>query len=103
MTAARARFGIVFLPASLAGFGDLCEYHAHQHEIAGAADASLPDRFSLTDFLVDRFAIVGTPADCVAQIRRAMGAGARQFMITGFVPDPRAFVRRWTKEVAGAL
>lgn len=79
------------------------EYNAHQHEIAGAANASLPDRFDLTDFLVDRFAIAGTPADCVAQIRRALGAGARQFMITGFVPDPRAFMRRWTKEVAGAL
>jgi hypothetical protein len=32
-----------------------------------------------------------------------MGAGARQFMLTGIVPDPRGFVRRWAKEVAGAL
>ena len=79
------------------------EYNAHHHEIAGAANASLPDRWDLTEFLADRFAIAGTPADCVAQLRRAMGAGARQFMITGFVPDPRAFMRRWMKEVAGAL
>src|SRR5712692_9655121 len=79
------------------------EYNAHHHEIAGAANASLPDRWDLTEFLVDRFAVAGTPADCVAQLRRAMGAGARQFMITGFVPDPRAFMRRWMKEVAGTL
>jgi 5,10-methylenetetrahydromethanopterin reductase len=79
------------------------EYNAHHHEIAGAANAGLPDRWDLTDFLADRFAIAGTPADCVAQLRRAMGAGARQFMITGIVPDPRAFVRRWAQEVAGAL
>ena len=79
------------------------EYNAHHHEIAGAANASLPDRFDLTEFLADRFAVAGTPADCVAQLRRAMGAGARQFMITGFVPDPGAFMRRWMKEVAGAL
>jgi 5,10-methylenetetrahydromethanopterin reductase len=79
------------------------EYNAHQHEIAGAANASLPDRWDLTDFLVDRFAVAGTPGDCVAQLRRAMGAGAHQFMITGFVADPRAFMRRWMKEVAGAL
>jgi 5,10-methylenetetrahydromethanopterin reductase len=77
------------------------EYNAHHHEIPGAGNASLPDRFSLTEFLVDRFAIAGTPADCVAQIRRAMDAGARQFMITGFVPDPRAFMRRWARDVAG--
>jgi 5,10-methylenetetrahydromethanopterin reductase len=79
------------------------EYNAHHHEIAGAANASLPDRWDLTEFLADRFAVAGTPADCVAQLRRAMAAGARQFMITGFVPDPRAFARRWMKEVAGAL
>jgi hypothetical protein len=39
----------------------------------------------------------------VAQIRRATDAGARQFMITGFVPDPRAFMRRWARDVAGRV
>jgi 5,10-methylenetetrahydromethanopterin reductase len=78
-------------------------YDAHHHEIAGAGNAGLTDRFGLTEFLVDRFAIAGTPADCVAQIRRAMAAGARQFVITGFVPDPRAFMKRWTHEVAAVL
>jgi len=76
------------------------EYDSHHHEIPGAANASLPDRWDLTEFLVDRFAIAGTPADCVAQVERAMDAGARQFLITGFVPDPRAFMRRWAREVA---
>jgi 5,10-methylenetetrahydromethanopterin reductase len=79
------------------------EYDAHHHEIAGAGNAGLIDRWGLTDFLVDRFAIAGTPADCVAQIRRAMAAGARQFVITSFVPDPRAFMRRWMREVAPAV
>ena len=51
-------------------------------------------------FLVDRFAIAGTPADCVAQVERAMAAGARQFLTTGFVPAPRAFMQRWAREVA---
>ncbi len=79
------------------------EYNAHHHEVPGAANAALPDRWDLTDFLADRFAIAGTPDDCVAQISRAMAAGARQFMITGFVPDPRAFMRRWAREVVAAL
>jgi alkanesulfonate monooxygenase SsuD/methylene tetrahydromethanopterin reductase-like flavin-dependent oxidoreductase (luciferase family) len=79
------------------------EYDAHQHEVPGAANAPLPDRWDLTDFLADRFAIAGTPDDCLAQISRAMAAGARQFMITGFVPDPRAFMRRWAREVVAAL
>jgi 5,10-methylenetetrahydromethanopterin reductase len=79
------------------------EYNSHHHEIAGAGNAVLTDRWGLTDFLVDRFAIAGTPGDCVTQIRRAMAAGARQFITTSFVPDPRAFMRRWTSEVAAAL
>jgi 5,10-methylenetetrahydromethanopterin reductase len=79
------------------------EYDSHHHEIAGAGNAGLTERWGLTEFLIDRFAIAGTPAECVAQIRRAMGAGAHQFITTSFVPDPRAFMRRWASEVAAPL
>jgi alkanesulfonate monooxygenase SsuD/methylene tetrahydromethanopterin reductase-like flavin-dependent oxidoreductase (luciferase family) len=79
------------------------EYNAHHHEIAGAANAVLTERWGLTDYLADRFAFAGTPGDCIAQVRRAMDAGARQFVITSFVPDPRAFVRRWMREIAAAV
>ncbi len=77
------------------------EYNAHHHEIDGGGNTGLTDRWELTEFLVDRFAIAGTPSECVAQIDRARAAGAHQFMITSFVPDPRAFMRRWAREVAG--
>jgi len=79
------------------------EYDAHHHEIAGGSNAALTDRWGLTEFLLDRFAIAGTPHDCATQIRRAMGAGARQFVITAFVRDPTSFVRRFMGEVAGAV
>src|SRR5262249_58178981 len=78
------------------------EYDSHHHEIAGGGNAALTERWGLTEFLADRFAFAGTPDDCAAQIRRAMAAGAHQFMITGFVPDPGAFVRRWLPEGAPA-
>jgi hypothetical protein len=32
-----------------------------------------------------------------------MAAGARQFITTSFVPDPRAFMRRWAGEIAAGL
>jgi alkanesulfonate monooxygenase SsuD/methylene tetrahydromethanopterin reductase-like flavin-dependent oxidoreductase (luciferase family) len=79
------------------------DYDAHHHEIAGGDNAALTDRWGLTEFLVDRFAIAGTPDDCAAQVRRAMAAGARQFVITGFVPEPLPFMRRFMSEVAGAV
>src|SRR5215468_11011962 len=71
------------------------DYDAHQHELAGGGNAALTDRWGLTEYLLDRFAIAGTPDDCAAQIRRAMGAGARQFVITGIVPEPISFMRRF--------
>jgi len=79
------------------------EYNAHHHEIAEGGNALLTERWGLTEFLADRFGIVGTPDDCVAQIRRAMAAGAHQFVITSFVPDPRTFMRRWAREITAAL
>lgn len=79
------------------------EYDAHQHEIAGAVNADLTERWGLTEFLRDRFGIAGTPDDCVAQVRRAMAAGARQFIVTAFVPDVRTFMRRFMSEVAGGV
>jgi alkanesulfonate monooxygenase SsuD/methylene tetrahydromethanopterin reductase-like flavin-dependent oxidoreductase (luciferase family) len=77
------------------------EHNAHHHEIDGGGNAGLTDRWGLTEFLVDRFAIAGTPGECLAQIDRARAAGAHQFIITSFVPDPRAFMRRWAREVTG--
>src|SRR6185369_14428033 len=79
------------------------EYNSHHHEVATGGNAALTDRWGLTDFLVDRFGIAGTPEDCVAQIRRARQAGAAQFIITSFVPDRRAFMRRWMREVAARV
>jgi 5,10-methylenetetrahydromethanopterin reductase len=79
------------------------EYDAHHHEIAGGGNAGLIDRWGLTEFLLDRFAIAGTPDDCVVQIRRAMAAGAHQFVTTAFVPDPRAFLYQWRREIVTSV
>jgi 5,10-methylenetetrahydromethanopterin reductase len=79
------------------------EYNAHHHELAAADNADLTDRWGLTEFLLERFGIAGTPEDCAAQLRRAMSAGARQFVVTAFVDDPRRFMRRFMREVAAAV
>ena len=79
------------------------EYNSHHHEVATGGNATLTDRWGLTDFLADRFGIVGTPDDCAAQITRARAAGAHQFIVTSFVPDRRLFMRRWMREVAARV
>lgn len=77
------------------------EYDSHQHEILGPTrNAELTDRWGLTDYLAERFAIAGTPAECATQARRAAAAGAHQLLLTGIVRDPARFVARWAAEVA---
>ena len=53
------------------------EYEPHHHEVLGATpNAGLTDRWGLTDYLADRFAIAGTPEECAAAARSAAAAGA---------------------------
>jgi 5,10-methylenetetrahydromethanopterin reductase len=76
------------------------EYEPHHHEVLGATpNAGLTDRWGLTDYLADRFAIAGTPEECAAAARSAAAAGASQLLLTGFVREPRRFIERWGREV----
>ena len=78
-------------------------YRSHHHEVRDGANATLTDRLGLTDYLADRFAFYGEPADCLRQIERAANAGARQFLLTGFVREPQQFIHRWGAEVIAHL
>ena len=64
-----------------------------------AANGRLSDRPEVTSYLAERFAIAGTPDDCVAQVERARRAGADQLLLTAITPDPRRFIERWSTEV----
>ena len=64
-----------------------------------AANGRLSDRAEVTSYLAERFAIAGTPDDCVAQVERAWRAGADQLLLTAITPDPRRFIERWSTEV----
>jgi 5,10-methylenetetrahydromethanopterin reductase len=64
-----------------------------------AANGRLSDRAEVTSYLAERFAIAGTPDDCVAQVERACRAGADQLLLTAITPDPRRFIERWSTEV----
>jgi alkanesulfonate monooxygenase SsuD/methylene tetrahydromethanopterin reductase-like flavin-dependent oxidoreductase (luciferase family) len=76
------------------------EYDPHRHEAVGpGGNGRLADRWGLTDYLAERFAIAGTPDDCAAQVRRAVRAGADRLLLTGITPDPHRFIERWATEV----
>ncbi len=64
-----------------------------------AANGRLSDRAEVTAYLAERFAIAGTPDDCVAQVERAWHAGADRLLLAAITPDPRRFIERWSTEV----
>jgi len=64
-----------------------------------AANGRLSDRAEVTAYLAERFAIAGTPDDCVDQVERARRAGADRLLLTAITPDPWRFIERWRTEV----
>jgi 5,10-methylenetetrahydromethanopterin reductase len=63
-------------------------------------DPALLHRLGLFDYLRRRLAIAGTPEDCIAQVRAARAAGARNLMFTvSLAADPERTVELFGKEV----
>jgi 5,10-methylenetetrahydromethanopterin reductase len=63
-------------------------------------DPRLLHRLGLFDYLRRRLAIAGTPDDCIAQVRAARAAGARNLMFTvSLAADPERTVELFGKEV----
>ncbi len=78
----------------------------HQHysftahgKFEAAANADLVERYGLTDYLADRFAIAGTPDECAERIRQLRADGAKNLMIALIVPDRIAFLRQMAAEI----
>ena len=75
-------------------------YAFHQHEHLGpTANAALTDELGLTDYLAERFAIVGTPDDCAAKVESLRRMGVSQVLVTAFVPDKIGFLRQFADTV----
>ncbi len=70
----------------------------------GAADAKLVTELGLHDYLAGRFAIVGTPDECLTQLRAARDAGLKRVMFTVSVAtDPAGTVELFGEKVLPAL
>jgi 5,10-methylenetetrahydromethanopterin reductase len=66
----------------------------------GDADARLVDELGLFDYLAGRFAILGTPEECLDQLVAAHAAGLRRVMFTVSVAsDPAGTVELFGEEV----
>jgi 5,10-methylenetetrahydromethanopterin reductase len=78
-------------------------YAFASHTLPGSANGRLIEDLGLVDYLADRFAAAGTPADCIAKIEAAAEAGARQFWMSVHFDDKERFLRDWATRVAPAF
>jgi 5,10-methylenetetrahydromethanopterin reductase len=75
-------------------------YAFRQHEHLGSTvNAALTDELGLTEYLAERFAIVGTPDDCVARVADLRRRGVSQILFTAFVPDRMRFLGEFADTV----
>jgi alkanesulfonate monooxygenase SsuD/methylene tetrahydromethanopterin reductase-like flavin-dependent oxidoreductase (luciferase family) len=74
-----------------------------EHARPGSANCHLITELGLVDYLADRFAIVGTPADCVKKLERAIEAGAQQFWMSIHFDDKFGLLRDFAEQVIPAF
>ena len=78
----------------------LREYVPAQHEQLGQTrNATLSDELGLTDYLAERFAVIGTPEECREKTRAIRQAGIDTLLITSMGPRPEEIIRRFGQEV----
>ena len=74
-------------------------YDTRVHEVWNGQNALLSDELGITEFLADRFALVGTPDECVDRLAALRDAGLRQVILPALGPDPAGMLRRLGEEV----
>jgi hypothetical protein len=57
----------------------------------------------LESYLADRYAIVGTPEDCLATIQRMRSQGVNKIWLNVHFDDKLAFIKRWGSDVLAKL
>ncbi len=78
-------------------------YTFTDHVMPESANCHLIDELGLVDYLADRFAAVGTPADCIRKLESAVEAGATQFWMSVHFDDKARFLKDWASKVMPAF
>lgn len=74
-------------------------YETRQHEIWDGQNRSLTEELGLTDYLADRFGLIGTPTQCIERLRTLEQAGIKNIVLAALGPDPMNVIRRFGQEV----
>lgn len=78
-------------------------YVFEEHVAEGSANCRLIEELGLIDFLAERFAIVGTQAECIKKLDAAAEAGAKQIWIGLHFGEKYRFMREWSEKIIPAF
>jgi probable F420-dependent oxidoreductase len=93
------RYASTELPRELTEFIAARDHYDYaDHGRAGAEHASF-----VTDEVVDRFCVLGTPERCLAKLRELEALGVDQFNIYSMVDDPAGVIRSFGRELIPAF
>ena len=80
------------------------EYVPAEHEQVGETrNAAISDEFGVTDYLAERFAVVGTPEECRAKASLIADAGVDVLQIMAVSHEPADIIRRFGEEVIAKM
>jgi 5,10-methylenetetrahydromethanopterin reductase len=77
------------------------EYNYLEHLRPGASrvNAQLVRESGLDDYLADRYAVVGTPEECLSRVEQLRDWGVSKIWLNTYSEDKIAFMERWNKAV----
>ena len=78
-------------------------YFEHQKPGENTTNARLVNESGLENYLADRYAIVGTPEDCLMRLRELESMGVHKIWLNVHFEDKIGFMKRWSREVRAKM
>ena len=78
-------------------------YLEHQKPGENTTNARLVSESGLESYLAGRYAIVGTPEDCLMRLRELEEMGVRKIWLNVHFNDKIGFMKRWSREVMAKI
>jgi 5,10-methylenetetrahydromethanopterin reductase len=78
-------------------------YLEHQKPGESTTNVRLVNESGLESYLADRYAIVGTPEDCISRLRDLENLGVHKIWLNVHFEDKIGFMKKWSRDVIAKI
>jgi 5,10-methylenetetrahydromethanopterin reductase len=79
------------------------DFSVHLKGETETTNTRLVQELGLKEYLVDRYAVVGTPEECRERIQTLVGRGVENIWLSTYFPDKLQFMKQWSDKVMDRL